>query len=217
MTVNEIALWEAAYCRFETPEEEIRKFTRRLRYLGSADWSHELKIVELFCGRGSGLCALERLGFSSLEGVDLSTRLAESYKGRATIHLGDCRQLPFEDHSRDILIVQGGLHHLPTLPDDLDKTLSECRRVLKTNGRLIFVEPWQTPFLYFVHASCRTSLLRRLNSKIDALATMIQYERSTYESWLNHPELVLSSLQTHFDPYRVRIMWGKIYFAGRPR
>jgi ubiquinone/menaquinone biosynthesis C-methylase UbiE len=217
MTVDDIALWETAYCRFETPEEEIRKFTRRLRYLRSADWSRELKIVELFCGRGSGLYALERLGFSSLEGVDLSSRLAESYKGRATIHLGDCRQLPFEDHSRDILIVQGGLHHLSTLPDDLDKTLSESRRVLKTNGRFILVEPWQTPFLHFVHALCRSALLRRLYPKIDALATMIQYERNTYESWLNRPELVLSTLHTHFDPYRVRILWGKVYFLGKPR
>jgi hypothetical protein len=67
--------WEAEYLRFETQEEEIRKFTERLRRLGVGGWPRETKIVELFCGRGNGLHALARLGFRNLEGVDLSPRL----------------------------------------------------------------------------------------------------------------------------------------------
>ena len=64
--------WEAAYLRFETPEQEIQKFIRRLHHLGAEEWPRDSEIVELFCGRGNGLHALERLGFTRLEGVDLS-------------------------------------------------------------------------------------------------------------------------------------------------
>jgi hypothetical protein len=60
--------WEAAYLAFETPEQEVAKFVSRLRKLGAHDWPKDSQIVELFCGRGSGLVALHRLGFTRIEG-----------------------------------------------------------------------------------------------------------------------------------------------------
>jgi SAM-dependent methyltransferase len=126
--------WELAYLRFETPQQEIEKFAARLRNMGALEWPKGARIVELFCGRGNGLHALERLGFSNLEGADLSPTLLAQYKGSATCHVCDCRELPFESGSKDVLIVQGGLHHLPALPDDLERTFSEMRRVLRKDG-----------------------------------------------------------------------------------
>src|SRR5260370_1306941 len=120
--------WEAAYLRFETPEEEIRKFTERLRRLGVSKWPRETNVVELFCGRGNGLHALARLGFRNIEGVDLSPRLLAEYTGEAPCYPGDCRELPFADKSKDAAIVQGGLHHVPILPDDLERVFAELRR-----------------------------------------------------------------------------------------
>src|SRR6266478_7656095 len=98
--------WEAAYLRFETPKQEIQKFVSRLRKLGAAQWPRNTEIVELFCGRGNGLVALERLGFTHIEGVDLSPRLLAQYKGSAKCTVADCRKLPFPDCSKDVLIVQ---------------------------------------------------------------------------------------------------------------
>src|SRR6266446_5564939 len=164
--------WEAAYLRFETPEQEIQKFIARLNRLGASQWPREAEIVELFCGRGNGLIALQRLGFTDLEGVDLSPRLLAQFKGSAKCTVADCRQLPFANRSKDVLIVQGGLHHLPALPDDLDQTFSEMQRVLRKHGRVIFVEPWLTPFLRFVHWVSENPLARRLSNKVDALDTM---------------------------------------------
>src|ERR1700756_1943642 len=123
--------WEEAYLRFESPEKEIRKFIGRLKFMGAMKWPRNARIVELFCGRGSGLRALHQLGFREVEGIDLSPSLAGEYTGPGKILVGDCRRLPFEKASKDILIVQGGLHHLPVLPGDLDQTLSEAERVLK--------------------------------------------------------------------------------------
>jgi SAM-dependent methyltransferase len=209
--------WEAAYLRFETPEQEIHKFVSRLRKLGAAQWPRDAEIVELFCGRGNGLNALERLGFTHVEGVDLSPRLIAQYRGPAKCFVGDCRQLPFADRSKDVLIVQGGLHHLPTLPEDLEKTFSEMQRVLRKDSRVVFVEPWLTPFLRFVHAVSENPLARRLSNKMDALAIMIQFERRTYEQWLTQPELIRNLAHVHFTPVRESFEWGKWNFVGHPR
>ncbi len=207
--------WEQAYLRFESPEEEIRKFIGRLKFMGATKWPRNAKIVELFCGRGSGLRALHQLGFSEVEGIDLSPSLAAAYAGPGKILVGDCRQLPFENASKDILIVQGGLHHLPVLPNDLDRVINEGARVLSKDGLLVVVEPWATLFLSVSHALCRSRTIRMLSPKIDALATMIHYERKTYEQWLSHPGLILDSLRKSFGVERCHFRWGKIYFAGR--
>ena len=212
-----IGPWEAAYLRFETPEEEIAKFLGRLRRLGAEKWPKDAEIVELFCGRGNGLHALARLGFQRLEGVDLSPRLLAQYHGPAPTQVADCRTLPFSDHSKDVLIVQGGLHHLPTLPGDLERTFSEMRRVLHGDGRVMLVEPWRTPFLTFAHFFSDNPLVRRLSRKLDALATMTEYERPTYENWLSRPEEISGLARKYFVPLHESLRWGKWSFVGRPQ
>src|ERR1700739_1567832 len=209
--------WEAAYLRFETPEQEIRKFTERLRKLGVNEWPRESKVVELFCGRGNGLHALARLGFRNIEGVDLSPRLLAEFSGGALCYVGDCRELPFADQTKDAAIVQGGLHHLPVLPDDLERVFAELRRVLRPEGRVLFVEPWLTPFLRFVHAVAENPFARRASVKLDALAVMIENERATYEKWLGRPREISQLAQRYFQPERESFAWGKWNFVGRSR
>ncbi len=208
--------WEAAYMRFETPEQEIRKFQGRLVKLGAGEWPRDARIVELFCGRGNGLHALERLGFTQLEGADLSSQLLSQYRGSAKCTVCDCRQLPFAEASKDVLIVQGGLHHLPTLPESLQQAFAEMHRVLSRNGRVVIVEPWLTSFLKFTHSVCRIPLARRVSAKVDALATMIQYEQRTYDQWLSNPDLILRLARAHFAPVKEAFSWGKWQFAGVP-
>src|SRR5204862_606066 len=87
--------WEAAYLRFETPEQEIQKFIARLNRLGAPQWPRHSEIVELFCGRGNGLMALERLGFTRIEGVVFSPRLIAQYRGSSKLTIADSRQSTF--------------------------------------------------------------------------------------------------------------------------
>lgn len=215
--LSSIGAWEVAYRQFETPEQEIAKFIKRLNALGAPDWPREARIVEIFCGRGNGLKALARLGFVHVEGIDLSADLLADYSGPARTIAADCRRLLLDSASRDVIIVQGGLHHLPALPDDLDRVLAEVVRVLNPNGRFVAVEPWLTPFLRFVHGVAANGLARRAWPKIDALQTMIEHERETYEQWLSQPELILSLLQARFRTDRMRITRGKLMFVGRPK
>ena len=66
------AAWEEAFVSFESPEQERRKFIRRLKGLGVDRWDKELRVLELFCGGGSGLSAWEQMGFENIEGMDIS-------------------------------------------------------------------------------------------------------------------------------------------------
>jgi SAM-dependent methyltransferase len=209
--------WELAYLRFETQEDEIRKFVGRLKRLDVSSWPRDARILELFCGRGNGLHALQRLGFYRLEGVDISPRLLSHYRGPAKCHAQDCRVLQFAAESEDAVIIQGGLHHLLSLPDDLEQTFAEIRRVLKSNGRALFVEPWLTPFLQLVHAVTQNTTMRRLSPKLDALATMIEYERVSYENWLGRPEEIVALARKYFLPLHETFRWGKWNFVGSPR
>jgi len=209
--------WEEAYLRFETPKQEVRKFQGRLELLGANGWSRSSRIVELCCGRGSGLQALRSFGFQHIEGLDLSPALVATYEGPGVIILGDVRVLPFSDRSRDILIVQGGLHHLGDLRADLPRALTEAARVLAPDGRFVMVEPWLTPFLRIVHAVSETAIARRLSRKVDAFATMTDHERPTYEAWLSQPQTILAELRARFQTERHIVGWGKLMFVGRPR
>jgi ubiquinone/menaquinone biosynthesis C-methylase UbiE len=209
-------VWEDAYRRFESPAKEIRKFRRRLIAAGALEWPRESAIVELCCGRGNGLKALSSLGFRSLRGVDLSEDLLVAYDGPARLYVGDCRQLALGDASADVVVVQGGLHHLPEVPADLDLVLREIRRVLRPGGLFVAVEPWETPFLKIVHACCAMPAIRRRWDRLDALATMIDRERQTYESWLRQGQAIRNVLHRHFRPDRESTSWGKLFFVGRP-
>ena len=112
--------WEAAYLRFETEEEEIVKFTRRLLRLGARQWPRDAEIVEFFCGRENGLIALQRLGFTRLEGVDLAPRLTAAQVGR-------------RGHSMD------GLRHgaFPALA-----LITRPVGVVLETGGLLLCQPW---------------------------------------------------------------------------
>jgi ubiquinone/menaquinone biosynthesis C-methylase UbiE len=216
-SIHQATAWEEAYSRFETPEQEIRKFTKRLKAMGFLFLKKDQAIVELFCGRGNGLIALSRMGFSRIDGVDLSLFLLSQYSGTAVCHVADCRTLPLANDSKDVVVVQGGLHHLQFIPDDLDQCLREIRRILSPQGQVFIVEPWLTPFLSIVHAICKSKWIRRLVPKIDALATMIEQEHVTYSQWLNQPEKILAALDAYFVCKRIKCRWGKLIFVGSVR
>jgi len=105
---------------------------------------------------------------------------------------------------------------LPLLPDDLERVFAELRRVLRPEGRVVFVEPWLTPFLRFVHGVSMNPVARRLSIKLDALATMIENERQTYENWLGRPQEISQLARRYFQPEQESLAWGKWNFVGRP-
>jgi ubiquinone/menaquinone biosynthesis C-methylase UbiE len=209
--------WESAYLRFETPAQEVRKFRNRLWRIGAKQWDHSDKVLELFCGRGGGLKALRSIHLRNVQGADRSLSLLRQYEQKEDCFACDCRRLPLADGIKDVVIVQGGLHHLKQLPDDLHQTLSEARRVLREGGRMVIVEPWLTPFLGVVHWFCGQRWARRAWKKLDALARMIELEHPVYQKWLAQPDMIMAIIEQYFEPIICQHRWGKLIFVGRGR
>jgi SAM-dependent methyltransferase len=59
----------------------------------------------------------------------------------------DCQHVPFADSSFSNIVGLDVLHHI----SDPLRFLQEAARVLRPGGRLILVEPWITPFSYFIY------------------------------------------------------------------
>jgi len=208
-------IWEAAYERFETTDEEVQKFLDRLRYMKLDRLDKASSILEIFCGRGNGIVAFERLGFHDVEGVDLSFPLLEKYSGLPrNLYVADCRQMPFDDHSKDLIIVQGGLHHLPLLPSDVEQTCYEVKRVLKPGGRFAIVEPYPTICLPWIHFVSELSMVRCCLPKLDALAVMTERERTTYQNWMKESPGIRQSIKQGFKPIVDKVTWTKWMFVG---
>lgn len=211
------ASWEDAYLRFRTPEQEDHQFRSSLTAAGADGWSREGVILELFCGRGGALRSLCAMGFRNVEGVDLSKELLKEYSGPATVYESDCRELPFGDNEKDVVIARDGLHHLPEFPRDLDRTFTEIRRVLKPGGRIAVWEPWPTPYLHLLHAVSRIVPLRKCWPRLDAFATMVEIERPVYYQWLSHPAEILDMLRSRFEEESCTIGKGQLVFIGRKK
>ena len=61
----------------------------------------------------------------------------------------------------------------------------------------------------------RDDLTDLVKLRLDALATMIDYERDTYMRWLANPEFIRTQLTNGFRPEMRSERWGKVMFAGR--
>ena len=97
-------------------------------------------------------------------GTDISEKMLEignakikkqKLENQIELHYGDAAKLPFEDNTFDVVTVAFGVRNF----EDLNKGLSEIRRVLKPNGQAVILEfsmPERFPVkqlyrLYFKH------------------------------------------------------------------
>lgn len=210
-------VWEAAYNRFETPEEERGKFRRRLRSMRVDQLPKNLRVADLFCGRGNNLTVLEEMGFTDITGVDLSPNLLMQFKGKAKLYVGDCCDIKLPDGSIDLVIVQGGMHHLPKLPEDLERCFAQMARILSADGLVLFVEPWMTPFLRLAHFCSEQAICRLIYPKLEALKVMTDHEQTTYYNWLGQPKRIRALADKYFDSVVSRATLGKWYYLGKKK
>ena len=106
------------------------------RYLWAAGYCHDQDVVEAGCGAGPGLGLLGAVS-RSLEAGDLSepilARARAHYGERFPLQLFDARDMPFDDHSKDVVILFEALYYLPSA----EEFVVECRRVLRPGGRVL--------------------------------------------------------------------------------
>ena len=102
------------------------------------------KILEVALGTGLNFVEiLKRNPNGWVDGIDVSMKMVEKARKRIsktrqqnyTLHLCDCRRLPFEDETFDVIMNQYLLDILPV--EDFIPILLEFKRVLKDGGRII--------------------------------------------------------------------------------
>jgi len=103
-----------------------------------------LRVVDYGCGSGSNSLLLANRG-AHVCGIDISPDLVSLARRRMTVNgrvngadfvVCSGYDLPFADHSIDVVFGIAILHHL-----DLGKASQEIARVLRPGGRAIFQEP----------------------------------------------------------------------------
>ena len=144
------------------PEQMVRKYDRiasiydlfgflmeskaRQKALDVAGIKDGENILEVALGTGLNFVEiLKRNPSGWVEGIDISVKMLERARkrifrtgcGNYRLNLGDCRHLPFEDKTFDILMNQYLFDILPV--DDFFPIMWEFKRVLKDGGRIVLV------------------------------------------------------------------------------
>ena len=107
------------------------------------------KCLDVMCGRGEHSKAMQELGLE-VHCVDMSKEAASVFPlkpSRLKIADVNLENLPYEDESFDVIFCKSAIEHV-----NADHLLSECRRVLKTNGKIIFLtlDWWYTYRMHYI-------------------------------------------------------------------
>lgn len=118
----------------EVSREQVERICDR--YYWAAEFCKDKDVVEVACGTGQGLGYLNKKA-SSLAAGDVSTPMIERakshYEDRFPLQVFDASEMPFEDGSKDVIIIFEALYYLP----DVDAFFKECQRVLRPGGRVL--------------------------------------------------------------------------------
>ena len=68
--------------------------------------------------------------------IKLAQKRADKMNNTFSVHLGESRRLKFPDNYADLIILHGPLYHLQN-KEDRDLSISEAKRVLKTDGIIL--------------------------------------------------------------------------------
>jgi demethylmenaquinone methyltransferase/2-methoxy-6-polyprenyl-1,4-benzoquinol methylase len=125
------------------------------------------RALDLCCGTGDLALALAQRG-AETTGLDFSEKMLEIARARSRelkfrapdFIQGDAQQIPFPDHSFDVVTVGYGLRNLT----DWEAGLAEMCRVAKPGGRLVALDFGKPPnavwrAVYFMHLKISVPLL----------------------------------------------------------
>ena len=135
----------------------------RRRALLTAQDKHPQRILDLATGTGDFALAVDRLGPQQVVGIDMAIEMlrlgvakvaAKAPSARVELLVGDAEQLPFQDHTFDMVTGAFGVRNFGHIPSGL----AEAYRVLKPGGQLLvldFCEPtaplFKQLYLFYFH------------------------------------------------------------------
>jgi len=109
-------------------------------------------LLDVGCGEGHKTDALRGLGFTSI-GIDIDEERLRAARRRypaVTFVRGDAHDLPFADETFDVVFSHSVMQYTDSLA-----AIRECRRVLRHDGRAVFIENLEGNPLARVYRSLR--------------------------------------------------------------
>lgn len=128
------------YHYFVRPKWIIKHYNQKIKdyYLKDFEFDNR-RILDFGCGIGSN-CSLFHP--KSYVGIDISTKrikyARKLYKNYSFLSYKN-DNLPFNNHEFDYIFLMAVLHHIP--PEMVTQYLVEFHRVLRSNGKIIIIEP----------------------------------------------------------------------------
>jgi SAM-dependent methyltransferase len=118
----------------DVSREQVNRLCER--YYWAERYCKGKDVVEVACGTGAGLGYLSKTA-KSVVGGDISEKILEIprkyYGSRVDLKVFGAEKLPFEDKSKDVIIIFEAIYYLT----DVDAFLKECCRVLRPQGKLL--------------------------------------------------------------------------------
>lgn len=114
--------------------EQVERLARR--YYWAGEYCVAKDVLEVACGTGQGVGYLAAKARSMTAG-DYTLSMVQAARGhygdRIQFEQFDAQQMPFQDHSFDVVVIFEALYYLP----DVDRFFAECRRTIRPGGVLL--------------------------------------------------------------------------------
>lgn len=114
-------------------------------------------------------------------GVDRAEKKIEFYNIKnVEIIRGVAEDIPLADKSIDLIVSNNGLNNVA----DIDKSLSECARIIKTDGQLIQTMNLNDTMIEFYSEMEKVLKNLRLNDCLDSMETQVYNKRKPLDQYL---------------------------------
>ncbi len=100
------------------------------------DINSKSDFLEIGCGTGLHLSAIEKICIGKIAGTDLSSKLLSYYNGRAEVFSCAAHQQPFEDASFDRVLMFGVALYFPS-KEYFKQVMFEIKRLLRHQGKAV--------------------------------------------------------------------------------
>ncbi len=118
----------------EVTQEQVDRLCNR--YYWAGQYCNGKDVVEVACGTGQGVGYLSGIA-GSLETGDYSEKILsiarQHYGKRIALRQFDAQDMPFEDKSKDVIILFEAIYYIP----DAERFVKECARVLRPGGKVL--------------------------------------------------------------------------------
>jgi SAM-dependent methyltransferase len=129
----------------ELQREQLVYAEHVARYRFAAQLAKGKRVLDAACGEGYGAAMLRDAGAASVVGIDNVRSVVEHARDHYGLEAveGDVRELPFDAGSFDLVVSFETIEHVP----DPQNAVSEFRRVLAQDGRLVISTPNRDEYL----------------------------------------------------------------------